>query len=295
MHQLYLVQCQREGTEGTVGLSTYTKIFKENNFKIHKPKKDQCKICNKYKRSNVEEKADLEDAYRMHLENKDKVLVLKEDYKTKGKEDKNLLVFNFDLEAVLYTPCDKVSTIFYLWKLCTYNCTTYELVKKNGYCFIWDESEGKRGSNEISTSLSRYLEGFKGKEVVMFSDTCGGQNRNQFIAILLLYVVRNHSSIQSLDYIFMVQGHSHMEVDSMHSAIERKAGGLQIYDPYGWAVVASIARRDPYFVEQLNHKDMIDLKQLKKDMKVTNVNRNEEGHQVKWNKENCITWMRFEK
>ena len=130
---------------------------------------------------------------------------------------------------------------------------------------------------------------------MMFSDTCGGQNRNQFIAILLLYVVRNHSSIQSLDYIFTVQGHSHMEVDSMHSAIERKAGGLQIYDPYGWAVVASIARRDPYFAEQLNHKDMIDLKQLKKDMKVTNVNRNEEGHQVKWIKENCITWMRFEK
>ena len=59
--------------------------------------------------------------------------------------------------------------------------------------------------------------------------------------------------------------------------------------------MASIARRVPYFAEQLNHEDMIDLKQLKKDMKVTNVNRNEEGHQVKWNKENCITWMRFEK
>ena len=295
MHQLYLVKCRQESVEDTVGLASYKKIFKENNFKIHKPKKDQCKICTKYQRSKPEQKAKQEEAYRTHVKNKEIVLVLKEEYKTKGKDEKNLLVFNFDLEAVLYTPCDKVSTIFYMRKLCTYNCTAYNLVTRNGYCYIWDESEGKRGSNEIGTSLYMYLEGFKGNEVVMFSDTCGGQNRNQYIAELLLYIVRSHRSIQSIDYIFMVQGHSHMEVDSMHSAIEKKSGGLQIYDPYGWAVVASIARKDPYYVETLKHQDIFDLKRLKVDMKVSNVNQNTEGDKAKWKGDNSITWMRFEK
>ena len=168
----------------------------------------------------------MESYYRTHKLHKDQVMPLKDEYKTLAKEDAAMLVFNFDLEAVLYTPCDKVSTIYYKRKLCTYNATTFDLVTRSGNCYIWDESEGKRGSNEIGTSINKYLESFKGEKVVMFSDTCGEQNRNQYIAELLLYIAQSHPSIQSIDYIFMVQGHSHMEVDSMHSAIERKSGIL---------------------------------------------------------------------
>ena len=77
-------------------------------------------------------------------------------------------------------------------------------------------------NDEIMRCIRRYLNKFKGKEVVMFSDTCGGQNYNRFIAALLLWIIRNHTTLESIDYIFMVQGHSDIEVDSMHSAIERK-------------------------------------------------------------------------
>ena len=133
-------------------------------------------------------------------------------------------------------------------KLCTYNCTTFDLVTRNGQCFLWNETQGKQGSNEIATCLYLYLQKSEAKEVVMFSDTCGGQNRNQFIASMILYLVSSHKTIESIDYIFIVQGHSHMEVDSMHAAIEWKSVGLQIYDPYGWEVVASIARKKLYYV-----------------------------------------------
>lgn len=70
---------------------------------------------------------------------------------------------------------------------------------------------------------------------------------------------------------------------------------MQIYDPYGWTVVASIARRNPYFVENLEHTDILDLKKLKQDMKVTNVNKDDDGQKVRWNNDGSITWMRFEK
>ena len=72
-------------------------------------------------------------------------------------------------------------------------------------------------------------------------------------------------------------------------------GGLQIYDPYGWAVVASIARKNPYLVETINHTDIIDLKALKQDMKIVNVKKNEDGEKVKWNNKGSISWLRFEK
>lgn len=180
MHQLYLVECRKEGVDNPVGLTKYKEVLESQNIKIHQPKKDQCKICTKYNRSNEEERKELEASQQTHITNKNKVMELKEAYKTRAKEDTKLMAFNFDLEAVLYTPCDKVSTIFYKRKLCTYNATTFNLVTRTGHCYMWNESEGKRGSNEIGTSIHKYLEKFKGREVVMFSDTCGGQNRNQF-------------------------------------------------------------------------------------------------------------------
>ena len=76
-----------------------------------------------------------------HIDNNDNVMKLKEEYKTKAKENNKMLVFNFDLEAVLYTSCHKVSTIYYKRKLCTYNCMTFNLVTKTGNCYMWDETE----------------------------------------------------------------------------------------------------------------------------------------------------------
>ena len=109
---------------------------------------------------------------QIHISNNKMVMYLKLPYKTRVKEDSGLVVFNFDLEAVLYTPCDKVSATYYMRKLCTYNSTASNLVTKTGQCYIWDESKGNRGSNEIDTTIHRCLEQVHGEEMVIFSDTC---------------------------------------------------------------------------------------------------------------------------
>ena len=57
-------------------------------------------------------------------------------------------------------------------------------------------------------------------------------------------------------------------------------GGLQIYEPYMWTVVASIARKNPYFVEKLNNEDILDLKKLLSDFKFTNAVKDTDGKQV---------------
>ena len=208
---------QKEGVDNPVSVLTYKDILPSQKIKIHQPKKDECKICVKYATSNPEEKAQLKASQQIHISN-NKVMNLKLAYKTRRKEDSGLPVFNFDLEAALYAPCDKISLIYYMRKLCTHKSTLFNLVRKIGQCYIWDENEGKRGSDEIGTTIHHYPEQFHGERVVMFSDTCGGQNHYQYIAALLLYIVQNHSTLKSIDDIFMIQGHSHMELDSMHSA-----------------------------------------------------------------------------
>lgn len=66
-------------------------------------------------------------------------------------------------------------------------------------------------------------------------------------------------------------------------------GGLQIYDFYRWTVVASIVGKSPYYVENLKHTDILDLKASKKNMKVTNVEKNDDDQQVRWNNDGSIT------
>lgn len=171
MHKLYLAECQKEGVDNPASVPIYKDILHSQKIKIHKPRKDQCKICVKYARCNPKEKAHLEASQQIHISN-NKVTELKLTYKTRGKEEPGLLVFSFNLEAVLHTPCNKVSTIYYIRKLCTYNSIAFNLVTKTGQCYIWGEREGKRGSNEIGTTIHCYLKQFRGKEMVMFSGTC---------------------------------------------------------------------------------------------------------------------------
>ena len=113
--------------------------------------------------------------------------------------------------------------MYYSRKLCAYNLTIYESAPPNSaHCFAWTEINGQRGSSEIGTSLYTWIKALPNniKEISLFSDTCSGQNRNQFIAALFIYIVQQDNHIEAIQHNFMEKGHSYMEVDSMHSAIE---------------------------------------------------------------------------
>ncbi|KAF3857119.1 hypothetical protein F7725_008978, partial [Dissostichus mawsoni] len=55
--------------------------------------------------------------------------------------------------------------------------------------------------------------------VVLYSDTCGGQNRNAGFSAMCLHAVKT-LPISIIDHKFMESGHSQMECDSVHAAIE---------------------------------------------------------------------------
>ena len=180
----------------------------------------------------------------------------------------------------------------------------FDLATKEGQCYLWDETVAKRGSNEIGSGLIKYMhENQRAKKIWMISDACGGQTRNRFVAMLCIYLVQTMENVEEIDHMFMVSGHSHMEVDSMHARIERKSESLNINVPDDWAIVASIARNNPYIVKFLEQKDVKDLKKLYEEMKVSNVTKNTEGERVHWTtsatnsygSDDIVAWMHYEK
>ena len=53
--------------------------------------------------------------------------------------------------------------------------------------------------------------------VPLYSDTCGGQNHNRYIAAILVSIIQHSQKITIMDHKFMESRHSHMEI---HSGIE---------------------------------------------------------------------------
>ena len=76
---------------------------------------------------------------------------------------------------------------------------------------------------------------------------------------------------------FMVSGHSHMEVNSTHSRIKKKSETLNICVPFEWDAVASIARKNPY--EGYHVEDIKGLKRLQQDLKISNMKKDADGKQ----------------
>lgn len=104
------------------------------------------------------------------------------------------------------------------------------------------------------------------KYVCLTSDSCGGQNRNRYIAALLLYAV-NTLPIEEINLKFLETGHTEMEVDCIHSLIERAKKGISIHSPLEWpTVIKSASKKYPLIIKNLSCMDMIDLKVLKQNL-----------------------------
>lgn len=268
--------------------SQYRKVFCTNyNFSFHVPKKDACITCAKYYNSSPEDRC--EESYQAHLKNKDKAREQKLLDKMNAKSDPTLKVFTYDLQSVLNTPCSNVSALYYSRKFATYNNTFYDLATGDGYCFLWHETEGERGADEIGTTILKLIHCLEGpvRRVVFYCDCCGGQNRNKYIASLLIFII-NTIDLDTVSIKFLESGHTQMEADSMHSTIERAKKNISIYSPEEWHTILRIARRDnPYWVEDLTYSDMYDLKGWFIKLSHT-FKRNSNNQNVNWLKIKCL-------
>ena len=205
MYDLYKEKCISENVP--VSSKVYRSIFcTEYNLSFHKPKKDTCTFCNTYNekvRTGFVSETETNN-HEEHLKRKDDARNKKEKDKEISKHNKSIYTATFDLQAVLYTSCSNVSKVFYKRKLNCYNFTVFSLADKSGTCFIWDETNGRRGSSEIGSCLITHLKSLPSivNHVILYSDCCSGQNRNQYLAAGLHHTITTSTSIAILEQKF---------------------------------------------------------------------------------------------
>ena len=299
MYQLYREKCKKESKRAT-GFFVYRNIFcTEYNLGFHKPKKDQCSLCTIY--DNAKQFGELTDEitekYEEHQRLKRESRYAKEKDKARSQNDKTFVSLTFDLEAVLPCPCTLVGDLFYKRCLSCYNLSFYSLGDKKGTCFVWDETNGARGSCEIGTCILMNISSITDndpnvKEITYYSDTCSGQNRNQFVASALLYAINQSDTLETINHKFLEKGHSEMESDSIHAAVEHAKKGANIYEPSQWdTIIAKARKQNPYLVIPLGYKDFYDLKSYSKTY-CKNMKKGTKNEKVNWMK---VKWIRVSK
>ena len=82
----------------------------------------------------------------------------------------------------------------------------------------------KRGSREISSAAYRFVKSHsKEKERLSFwCDNCGGQNKNQYIAMAMIYTVNAIENVNVIDIRSPYKGHTFLSDDLKFRNIEKK-------------------------------------------------------------------------
>ena len=286
MYRLYLDAFDSTNATPPVKESLYRKVFcTEYNLSFFHPKKDQCITCAKYKTLVGEEKEAFEQEYEQHIARKNDAQQSKANDKARATHDDSFVSASFDLQSVLQLPGSAASQMYYSRKLCVYNLCVYNAAPPNdGFCYCWVEVEGGRGSNEIGTCLLQWINALPPTvtEISLYSDTCGGQNRNQNIATMFMYAIEHSATLKCITHNFLESGHSHMECDSMHAAIEHEKKFVDVFTMLDWVSIFRRARRShPYKVHNVTHRDFYDFQKLAKEI-MKNRRKDLEGNTINW-------------
>ncbi|KAJ6639452.1 hypothetical protein Bhyg_12197 [Pseudolycoriella hygida] len=175
-------------------------------------------------RLNVELETHQIDAKKMEDDLKKSI----EQAKNSGDYD----VFIFDLQQALLTPTLTVSEAFYSRKALAYNFGIHDGITGKVYMFLWTDNVPGRGSDEIGSCIWKYIKIRKptSKHLVIYSDNCGGQNKNWNLMAIWRQLVLD-GVYESIEHRFLIPGHTHRDFALIEKQKNRIA---QVYSPEHW-------------------------------------------------------------
>lgn len=200
--------------------------------------------------------------------------------------DKSIYCLTFDLEKTLETPSLNTNEAYYKRKLWTYNLCIYDEVPRKGYMYVWNESIASRGAQEIASCLKFHIENFvleTAEHIILYSDSCGAQNRNIKVTLMLKKILSNSNYLQKITQKFFVSGHSYNSCDRCFGLIERqKKITSEIFITNHWIQLISRAKKtEPVFSVQEMTSNMFystdNLQQM-----ITNRKKSVDNSKVNW-------------
>lgn len=288
MYNLYLEKCEEEKKSRMykVKKHSYSNIFSTYfNYSFGVPRSDTCSTCDSGK-GNIEHKENYEAAFQ--LQRRDRK------YAAKNCE---ALYITVDLQQTMPLPRLITSKAFYLRQMWFYNLGIHAISTngERGYFFTWTEDVAGRGSREVTSALCTFLEFNKEcikdkKHLIVWSDSCAGQNKNfQTICLYQYLVLKGVFSI--IDHKFPEIGHSYLDSDRDFGRIEKVLRKQEtIYVPDQYRDLIRGASKNNHVTDMTNH--FRDIDNLQTQLKVVQKKKNLLNEKIAFR--DGIKWLRVE-
>lgn len=240
----------------------YSQVLSEefSHLSMFKPKKDQCEKC---REESARENGGSNEAFSLHKRNKE--LAKAESDKDLNNKDPKVMIFRYDLQKTVSLPTSTVSISFYLRKLSLFNLTGFCASNHNTYCSFWDESRMGRSGNDLASAHNNILQSAiddnpSVEEIVVWSDSCVPQNKNQMVSLSSLSILRQNPQIKKITHKYGEPGHSFVQqIDCVHSAIDRHCKDVEFFSPISW--ISHMKKMDYPKVKLIMHQmEMQDFK-----------------------------------
>ena len=245
------------------------------NLAFKRPKTDTCKTCDeinaKINSSNLSyEEIECQEKLKNdhHQSVKIKKIEFERDVNSAKSSGGKIQCYTFDLQKTLETPSLSTNVAYYSRQLWTYNLCVYNEATEKGHMYMWSENIASRGANEIASCLIRHIRTFtpeNAEQIILYSDSCGGQNRNIKMTMHLKKLLTSLVNVKTITQKFFITGHSYNSCDRCFGIIEKQRKNTQdIFLPTHWENIVRVAKKtDPKFeVLHMTSNDFFSSQQL---------------------------------
>lgn len=285
MHKLY-----QEEHDNSVSLTAYRNVFlTEFNLKTKLPKKDTCNRCDRYdakiKSVDEETKKTITSEHKQHLLEAEIARQKMNADLAYAEENEDTETITFDMEKTLPLPRLSTNIIYYKRQLWLYNCGVYAGKHKSSVFHLWLEGQAGRGAQEVGSCLRKYVKqhvSLSVKYLNLWSDSCGGQNRNIKMVLILKCILEESDSLEEIRLNFLVSGHSFLPNDSDFGDVECAIKKQQkLYSPNDYAKIMKTCRKkNPITVNFMEKEDFISTRKIEKE--ITNRKKSVLENKINW-------------
>lgn len=284
MYALY-----RQDAEAPVSKSFYKKIFyKDFNLRFKKPKKDTCHKCDRFevekKLHTGEELALIEEKHNSHIEHGESLQAQMKKDMAAAKDNDDLETLPFDMMKIMQLPKVPTSISYYKRQLNLYNFGIHVSSTGQGEFNLWLEHEASKGTQEVGSCLKMRIDRITKpiKKLILWSDSCGGQNRSIKLVLMMIYILQNHPTLQSISMRYLLSGHSFMPNDTEFGDAECALKQYErLYTDRQYMDVMLASRTDNKFVvNRMSPNNFCSVNKL--EALITNRKKTVDNQKVSW-------------
>lgn len=229
----------------SVSYESYRTIFtKQFNISFGYPRTDTCSICDIFlaklkclekdleKPENKQKENILKATIRrlrtendLHKKRAETFYSRKRKSKAASRQDTKTEAICMDYGKNLPLPNINTNDVYYKRQLSMYLFNIHTLSTSESVFYVYPENIGKKGSDDVTSLLMNFLYDhldWQVRNLHIFCDSCGGQNKNYTVFRFLHHVVHEQKRLDSVKVTFPIRGHSYMETDKNMGIIKHK-------------------------------------------------------------------------